>query len=99
VAEMQRHDGKAPPKTSGRMAWRGLLHRSVRYSRYAISLAILGLLLAWIPVILPRWFDSDEFEHSHAAWCVFKGMLPYKDFFEHHTPRYYYLLSPFFHWL
>ena len=45
-----------------------------------------------------RIFDPDEFEHSHAAWCVFKGMLPYRDFFEHHTPWYYYTLRPFFHW-
>ena len=25
-------------------------------------------------------------------------MLPYKDFFEHHTPWYYYVLRPFFNW-
>jgi len=45
-----------------------------------------------------RKFDPDEFQHAHAAWCVFKGMIPYKDFFEHHTPWYYYALRPFFHW-
>ena len=25
-------------------------------------------------------------------------MVPYKDFFEHHTPWYYYVLRPFFNW-
>ncbi len=45
-----------------------------------------------------RSFDPDEFEHCHAAWSVFKGMLPYRDFFEHHTPWFYYALSPFFRW-
>ena len=49
-------------------------------------------------MIRHRFFDADEFEHTHAAWCVFRGMLPYKDFFEHHTPWYYYALRPFFHW-
>lgn len=63
-----------------------------------LSVVTAGLLLARIPVAAARYFDPDEFEHSHAAWCVFKGMLPYKDFFEHHTPWYYYLLAPFFRW-
>jgi hypothetical protein len=61
-------------------------------------LAIAGLLAAWLPALLHRSFDADEFEHSHAAWCVYRGMLPYRDFFEHHTPFYYYLLRPFFRW-
>ena len=60
--------------------------------------AAAGLLWVRIPLILHRPFDADEFEHSHAAWCVFRGMIPYKDFFEHHTPWYYYALRPFFHW-
>lgn len=28
---------------------------------------------------------------------MFKGLLPYRDFFEHHAPWYYFTLSPFFH--
>ena len=60
--------------------------------------AIAALLIARIPVILVRAFDNDEFEHSHAAWSVFKGLVPYRDFFEHHTPWYYFTLSPFFRW-
>jgi 4-amino-4-deoxy-L-arabinose transferase-like glycosyltransferase len=49
--------------------------------------------------LLPhRSLDPDELEHAHAAWSVWRGMLPYKDFFEHHTPWYYYVLRPFFNW-
>jgi len=55
-------------------------------------------LLARLPALPRRRFDPDEFEHAHAAWCVFRGMLPYRDFFEHHTPWYYYALRPLFHW-
>jgi hypothetical protein len=63
-----------------------------------VLLAIASIFLARILVLPSRVFDPDEFEHAHAAWCVFKGMIPYKDFFEHHTPFYYYALGPFFHW-
>jgi hypothetical protein len=66
--------------------------------RAFLLVAIAGLLIARLRVIPVRYFDPDELEHSHAAWSVFKGLLPYKDFFEHHTPWYYYALSPFFRW-
>ncbi len=41
-----------------------------------------------------RWFNPDEFEHLHAAWCVSHGGIPYSNFFEHHTPWFYWLLAP-----
>lgn len=63
-----------------------------------LLVAIAGLLIARIPALPVRFFDPDEFEHSHAAWSVFKGLIPYRDFFEHHTPWYYFLLAPFFRW-
>jgi hypothetical protein len=63
-----------------------------------LLVAIAGLLIARIPVIPVRFFDPDEFEHAHAAWSVFRGLVPYRDFFEHHTPWYYLALSPFFRW-
>ena len=59
-------------------------------------LAIAGLFLVRLPLLPHRAFDPDEFEHAHAAWSSFKGMLIYRDFFEHHTPWYYYALRPFF---
>jgi hypothetical protein len=62
------------------------------------QLATVAFLLARIPLLAHRVFDPDELEHSHAAWCLFKGMLPYRDFFEHHTPWYYYALRPFLNW-
>ncbi len=63
-----------------------------------VLLATVAFFVARIPLIPRRVFDPDEFEHSHAAWSVFRGLLPYKDFFEHHTPWYYFGLSPFFRW-
>ena len=26
-----------------------------------------------------RWFNLDEFEHLHAAWCMAMGRVPYRD--------------------
>jgi 4-amino-4-deoxy-L-arabinose transferase-like glycosyltransferase len=60
--------------------------------------AIAALLVARVPVLLVRAIDNDELEHAHAAWNVFRGLVPYRDFFEHHTPWYYFGLAPFFHW-
>lgn len=61
-----------------------------------LGVVVVGLLLARIPIIATRFFDPDELEHAHAAWSVFKGFVPYRDFFEHHTPWYYFFLAPFF---
>jgi hypothetical protein len=60
--------------------------------------AIAAFLIARIPLMTVRAFDVDEFEHAHAAWNVWRGLLPYKDFFEHHTPWYYFTLAPFLRW-
>jgi 4-amino-4-deoxy-L-arabinose transferase-like glycosyltransferase len=61
-----------------------------------LPLAIAAFLGARIPLLPHRALDPDELEHAHAAWSIFKGMLPYRDFFEHHTPWYYYVLRPLF---
>jgi 4-amino-4-deoxy-L-arabinose transferase-like glycosyltransferase len=63
-----------------------------------VLLATVAFFVGRIFLIPRRVFDPDELEHSHAAWSVFKGLLPYKDFFEHHTPWYYFGLAPFFRW-
>jgi len=57
-------------------------------------IAVLGtvfwLVLSWIgnPI------DSDEIEHLHASWLISQGLLPYRDFFQHHNPTLWVLLSP-----
>lgn len=66
---------------------------------YAFLLVgIAAFLLVRVPLLPHRVFDPDEFEHAHAAWCFARGMRLYQDFFEHHTPWYYFLLRPFFRW-
>ena len=53
----------------------------------ATALAItLGIWMAGLWVVELRGFNPDELQHVHHAWCLSKGLVPYVDFFEHHTP-------------
>jgi hypothetical protein len=55
-----------------------------------------ALLLSRVWFVTHRALDLDEFEHAHAAWSVSRGLLPYRDFFEHHPPAFYLLSAPLF---
>jgi hypothetical protein len=68
--------------------------RAVMRSALLITSAVLASRL-WF--IFHRAFDVDEIEHMHATWCVSRGLVPYRDFFEHHTPALYLLVNPLFH--
>ena len=43
-----------------------------------------------------RAFDPDEMQHLHSAWSIAQGQLPYRDYFDHHTPWLHYALAPLF---
>jgi hypothetical protein len=45
---------------------------------------------------LKRKFDEDEFEAIKSAWKIFSGERIYVDFFQHHHPFLYFLLTPLF---
>ena len=58
-----------------------------------------GILLlvgfaAHLWLLFIREFDPDELQHLHSAWLISHGMLPYRDYFEHHTPWLHFLLAP-----
>ncbi len=40
--------------------------------------------------------DHDEIEHASAAWHVSQGLLPFDDFFQHHSPMLYILYAPLY---
>lgn len=52
----------------------------------AIGLGLAGKLL--------RGYRPDELQHLHVAWNMGQGLLPYRDFFEHHPPLFHLLLLP-----
>jgi uncharacterized membrane protein len=74
--------------------------RTVTTNRRAVVRAALAIAAAMLVVrtwfIVHRAFDIDEFEHAHATWSVAQGLLPYRDFFEHHTPALYFAFAPLF---
>lgn len=67
--------------------------RSVTITAVA-SIALLSAGQLWLA--FHRALNVDEFEHAHATWCLSQGLVPYRDFFEHHTPWLYFLFAPLF---
>jgi 4-amino-4-deoxy-L-arabinose transferase-like glycosyltransferase len=57
-----------------------------------MAVSALGLAA----LVFRRHFDPDEFEHLQFAWMLDQGLVPYRDFFEHHTPLFHLLLQPAF---
>ena len=43
---------------------------------------------------LNKYFNKDEIEHIHSAWYIVQGFVPFRDFFQHHNPLFWYLLAP-----
>lgn len=39
--------------------------------------------------------NGDNIEHLNAAWMIWQGNIPYKDFFQHHNPLLWYITAPF----
>jgi 4-amino-4-deoxy-L-arabinose transferase-like glycosyltransferase len=60
----------------------------------AYLLALLGAAGALRVMMAPRrYFSQDESQHLHGAFCIAQGLVPFRDYFEHHTPWFPYLLS------
>ena len=55
---------------------------------------IAAAAVARILIVLHRVLDPDESQHLHAAWRVAQGLVPHRDFWEHHLALFYYLLAP-----
>ena len=62
---------------------------------HRVTAAAIAIVLAcqlWLA--FHRTLNVDEFEHAHATWAVANGLVPYRDFFEHHTPWLYFAVAP-----
>jgi 4-amino-4-deoxy-L-arabinose transferase-like glycosyltransferase len=76
----------SPPNTAAR--W--LRPSVIRLSAIGV---LVGLVLRlWL--LRNRKFDADEFQHLHGAYSIFHGLIPYRDYFEHHAPALHLLLVP-----
>jgi hypothetical protein len=65
-------------------------------ARRRLVAAGAGALLAaaLVIAIFARYPDFDEAEHLHTTWLVARGLLPFRDFFQHHTPMLWVTLAP-----
>ncbi len=73
------------------------VYRSLK-AKQGISLAPFVLINALLFLILAGiiGIDYDETEHLHCAWMVSQGLTPFKDFWQHHSPFLWVILSPLF---
>lgn len=60
-------------------------------------IGICGLFLAFMYGYSAFVYEItvDEWEHMQASWMVGQGMVPFRDFFEHHHPLLWYVTAPF----
>jgi hypothetical protein len=54
------------------------------------TLAVLAVA-ARLWLAFRRLYDPDELQHLHAGFCLWRGVLPYRDFFEQHQPVLWYV--------
>jgi hypothetical protein len=70
-----------------------------RHDRWLAWIA-LGLALGLRTLYALHFrIDSDEPQHLHVVWGWTQGMLPYREFFDNHTPLFQALCAPLFHLL
>ncbi len=60
-----------------------------------VAAALLALQLALrLGLALRQRIDTDEPQHLHVAWAWTQGQVPYRDFFDNHTPLFHLLMAP-----
>ena len=81
----------AVPQTPHLRAGAPAFPRAEAWTLVALSAAILALRIVYA---FAYPFDSDEPQHLHVAWAWTKGLLPYRDVFDNHTPLFHMLSAP-----
>jgi 4-amino-4-deoxy-L-arabinose transferase-like glycosyltransferase len=80
VSAGERAEGRSPPFARAEML--------VVAAIAAIGLALRVAYSRRLP------FDTDEPQHLHVAWAMLQGWVPYRDFFDNHTPLFHLLAAP-----
>lgn len=65
-----------------------------KYSLTLLWLLLVGIFLIRACTFNSSGIDQDEIEALHTAWKIYEGLTIYKDFFQHHHPLLYYILTP-----
>lgn len=70
------------------------LTKKIVYALLSLYLMFCVGLLYWA-VAYSGSGDGDTLEHVHTSWMVYRGKIPYVDFFQHHNPLIWYVGAPF----
>jgi hypothetical protein len=73
------------------------MNQRVPRRRAQFACAVLGVLALLALRLASAWslrVDSDEPQYLHVSWAWTQGFLPYRDFFDNHTPLFQLLMSP-----
>lgn len=62
---------------------------------WSVWILALCMVAGYLVSAFTAGFGADEREHIHAIFMILDGRVPYRDFFEHHHPLFWYLLQPF----
>jgi hypothetical protein len=60
----------------------------------AAVLLVVILLVSTLYVALTAPIDADEVEHTHVAWLLSQGILPYRDIHQLHAPLTWLVFAP-----
>ncbi|HEY3055593.1 MAG TPA: hypothetical protein VGK31_06645 [Thermoanaerobaculia bacterium] len=63
--------------------------------RLLITVTVLAASVRMLPILGLHPLNWDEIEFFRATDWVRQGLVPYRDFWEHHTPLQWYLFAPF----
>jgi hypothetical protein len=66
-----------------------------RGTRAAIGLAITAAIVRLVPLQFLHPLNWDEIEFFEAAKWIAEGRVPFRDFWEHHTPLAWFVFAPF----
>lgn len=80
-----------PPPAETGPSGRSLLERSVLGVTLLSILVFFGIRLC---LLVNRYFNIDEFQHLHYGWMLAHGYVPYRDFWDSHTPLLWVVLAP-----
>src|SRR5207244_7387829 len=74
---------------------RAISQRTAAVKRLLVTVTVLGAAVRLLPILGLHPLNWDEIEFFRATDWVRQGLVPYRDFWEHHTPLQWYLFAPF----
>ena len=81
------------PRRKFDRSFAGKISRAELWTATGIFLLVLVLRIVYTAHYR---IDSDEPQHLHVVWGWTQGMIPYRDYFDNHSPLFHLLCAPLF---